>query len=83
MIKIEPNKLPFALTNDQFSTIAGIFSQNTAVDYDVTEGDTEGIVWLYVYIEGTVPVRHWIHTDGTVSLVEYCDWIAPTEGAAP
>lgn len=81
MIKIEPNALPFALTNDQFSTIAGVFAQDTSLNYDVTEGDTAGIIWLYVYTVGSVPVRHWIETDGSVKLVEYCDWLDPT--AAP
>jgi hypothetical protein len=81
MIKIEPNKLPFALTNDQFSTIAGIIAQDWTLNYDITEGDTNGIVWVYVYTEGSVPSRHWVEADGSVSTVEYCDWLAPTEGA--
>lgn len=83
MIRFEINEFPFALTNDQFSTIAGIIGTATWRDYDIVEGDTDGIVWLWVHHEAGNPDRHWIHTDGNVSLVEDVDWDwqgATTEG---
>lgn len=85
MIRIEPNTPNWALTNDQFCTIAGLIQQDAALDYDITEHDAPNsdIVWLYVYPEGALPVRHWIEIDGSVSLTEDCDWMEPTEGATP
>jgi hypothetical protein len=78
MIKFEINTFPFALTNDQFSTIAGLIKLDPAQDYDIVEGDTDGIVWLWVHWEKAdpklTPTRYWIHVDGNVSLVEDVDW---------
>lgn len=77
MIRFEINEFPFALTNDQFSTIAGIIQHGPSRDYDIVEGDTDGIVWLWVHYgeaAGMTPSRYWIEVDGTVSLIEDVDW---------
>ncbi|QWY82823.1 hypothetical protein PP641_gp083 [Arthrobacter phage SilentRX] len=78
MIKFEINKFPFALTNDQFSTIAGLVKLDPAQDYDVVEGDGEGRVWLWVHWEKAdpdlTPTRYWVEADGNVSLAEDVDW---------
>ena len=79
MIKFEINEFPFALTNDQFSTIAGLIQRGPASDYDIVEGDQgRGMVWLWVHYGESggrlTPTRYWIEVDGSVSLVEDVDW---------
>jgi hypothetical protein len=78
MIKFEINEFPFALTNDQFATIAGLIQRGPTSDYDIVEGDTDGIVWLWVHYGESggalTPTRYWIQTDGNVSLVEDVTW---------
>jgi hypothetical protein len=78
MIKFEILELPFALTNDQFEKISKIVSVDSALDYDVVQGDTDGIVWLWAHHEVEEEcenaTRYWIHTDGTVSLAEEVTW---------
>lgn len=78
MIKFEINEFPFALTNDQFSTIAGIIQHGPSRDFDIVEGDQgRGMVWLWVHYgtaAGMTPTRYWIEADGNVSLVEDVDW---------
>lgn len=84
MIRFELESYNFALTNDQFNTIAAIIQKDTSLDYDVVEHDATGSVWLWVHHEqepgGGNPTRHWIDVDGNVSLVEDVDWDWNEEG---
>jgi hypothetical protein len=75
MIKFEINEFPFALTNDQMVRIYTLIAEyGWDLDYDVVEGDTNGIVWLWVHHEDGNPTRCWIETDGIISLSEDVDW---------
>lgn len=87
MIRIEPNTEHFALTNDQFCTIAGIIQRDTSLDYDITEHDEPGTVTQYVYLymwpEAGYATRYHIGLDGDVLGSECVDWLDPAEGATP
>lgn len=74
MIRFEINELPFALTNDQFETIASLIQLDPGLNFDIVEGDTNGIVWLWSHWEDSLPTRHWIEVDGTISTLEEVDW---------
>ena len=78
MIRFEINEFPFALTNDQFFTINQLIQPAPELDYDIVEGDTQGIVWLWAHHEAEEecenPTRYWISVAGTVSLAEEVTW---------
>ena len=79
MIRFELNNpAQFALTNDQFSAIHTIIDgAGWDLDYDIIEGDTAGIIWLWqhpVDPDFGTPTRHWIEPDGIVSLSEDVTW---------
>lgn len=76
MIRFEINELPFAITNDQFGSIAYLIVGDLSLNYDVVEGDTDSRIWLWVHPEDESinPTRHWIEVDGTISLTEEVDW---------
>lgn len=76
MISFQFNKPPSAITNDQFITLTSIMAHHGwDLDYDVVEGDTAGIIWLWVHpADGTNPTRNWIAVDGELTLEEEVTW---------
>lgn len=78
MIRFEINELPFAITNDQFATLARIVSEDWSLNYDVVEqhDDDDGTicVWAHPDNETDNPLRHHILIDGTILLTEEVDW---------
>lgn len=77
MIRFELNNpAQFALTNDQLNAVTDhITEHGWHLDYDIVEGDTAGIIWLWVHpIDGYNPTRHWIEPDGITSLSEEVTW---------
>jgi hypothetical protein len=82
MIKFELNDLPFALTNDQFIMLTSIMAKHGwDRDYDIVEGDTAGLVWLWAHPPHNPwaetqpnPIRYWIEVDGQVTTEEEVTW---------
>jgi hypothetical protein len=77
VIKIEPNNPTFAITNDQLSAVVDLITEaGWDLDYDIVEGDTDGIVWLWEHRHDgeSNPTRHWIESDGRVTLSEDVTW---------
>jgi hypothetical protein len=80
MIRIEANDYPFTITADQFAKVVELIAGDYTADYDIVEGDTNGIIWLWVHSAEDAdepdenPSRHWIDVDGTVSLSEEVTW---------
>lgn len=55
----------FALTGDQIRTIWFLIEEYGKDEkYEIVEGDTPGIVWLWVHDDEDTPTRYWIQADG-------------------
>jgi hypothetical protein len=81
MIKIDGNKPgTVTITNDQLNAVVDIITEaGWDLDYDIVEGDSNGIVWLWEHRhpgsgDPGNPTRHWIETDGQIRLSEEVTW---------
>lgn len=93
MIRIEPDtNAPVLFTNEQFLQAAGLIRLQPDLHYDIVEErfKQDSVTWARLmlwrwpaqYREGVHPTRAWIEPDGTISMMEVCDWVTPEEWPA-
>ena len=96
MIRIEPDCNGQVLfTSAQFLAATEIITaddDSIKAHYDIVEErfKQDSVTWARLMLwrwplergMGRKPIRAWIEPDGTVSLVETCDWITPDEWPA-